>query len=90
MYRGYWDSGGCGGGPIYCAGEDSGCTTCAEAESDAAAAGELGQGAIEALDAGDFETALQLVTQAAALELRWGDDPTWHPVVDALAAATGD
>ena len=49
------------------------------------AAAELGREAVDAYIDGDITTALALCRNAAQLEQEFGDDPTWAPVVRALA-----
>lgn len=59
----------------------------AQSEDAAESAAECGDRAIEALRGGDYKAALVAVMEASATERDYGDDPTWGPVVVAVAGA---
>lgn len=71
----------------YCDGDLEGCDVCARAEDAAAEASAHGHtalvqlGQLEDGERDDWGTVVRVLGMAAAEERRYGDDPTWRPVV---------
>lgn len=69
----------------YCTGDGSrDCQVCVDVKDSAVAAEEHAADAMCAVRRGDWPTAVEKATEAAALEYQWGDDPTWWPFVEAI------
>lgn len=68
----------------YCEGGTEGCLTCASATGDAEEAEILAAEAIEFVRAGDYTTAEVSANAAYALEMAYGDAPTWGKFRTAL------
>jgi hypothetical protein len=74
-------------GEVLCEGNDlDRCQTCIDAEAAAVTCDGLGDECIAALRRGDLETALAKAREAETIEDRFGDAPTWRPVVEAIEA----
>jgi len=61
------------------------CQVCADARHDATACEEHAADALAAAKRGDWAAALTLARAAKDIEDKWGDAPTWGPLVKAVA-----
>jgi hypothetical protein len=68
--------------PLYCSGDYADCTYCEEAASDAAAASDEGDQALDALDDDDYEAVIAHLDAASRIEMGWGADPAWGPALE--------
>lgn len=70
--------------------ENAGVEYSRRVERDAKNAEENGEDAIRAARNGRLDDALNSAEEAARLEAKWGESPTWGPLVKAIEAAQGD
>lgn len=66
------------------------CQTCIDVAVDAVACEEQAADAVAAADRGDWAAAISAANEAAEIENKWGDDPTWRPFAEAIAVAAAE
>ena len=78
------------GDVIYCAGGDSECQTCIDAEGAASGAEAEAAKAMREWRAGNTDGAMRHIKEAVGIENEFGDSPTWGPVLEAMRLAQED